>query len=477
MSELSIPTGWEQATLGDLFSFKGGGTPSKKNPEYWDGDIPWASVKDIKSKYLVKTQDFITSKGLKESASNLAEPGDLVVLTRIEPGKVSIVKNSVAVNQDCKIATPKSNVNVKWAYYLFLAIENEFLKRSSGTTVLGIRLNDINEIPVVLPPIHEQELIVDKIEELLSELDTGIESLKTAREQLKVYRQAVLKHAFEGKLTAQWRERNKDKLESPEQLLARLQHEREARYQQQLEEWKAAVKAWEAGGKAGKKPGKPKPPTAIRHPVGLDFVQLPQGWCWIEYDGLCEHIRNGISAKPDGKSGAKIFRISAVRAMEFDLNDVRYIANTDGQYDEYFLTTGDLVFTRYNGSRNYVGVCAEYRGHGDHLYPDKLIQTRLGVRSISSTFLEGAMNCGESRRFIESRIRTTAGQSGVSGSDIRGIPVPVCCVDEQRVIEMYLSDQLSTLNRTAAEIERSLSRAEVLRQSVLKNALIGQLTK
>lgn len=83
-------------------------------------------------------------------------------------------------------------------------------------------------------------------------MDNGIAALKTAREQLKVYRQAVLKHAFEGKLTAKWREANADKLGSPEQLLARIQQEREARYQQQLEEWKVAVNAWEVNGKEGK---------------------------------------------------------------------------------------------------------------------------------------------------------------------------------------------------------------------------------
>ena len=68
------------------------------------------------------------------------------------------------------------------------------------------------ETPLRLPPLNEQRRIIAKIDELFSELDKGIESLETAREQLKNYRQAVLKQAFEGKLTAQWRERNKDKL-------------------------------------------------------------------------------------------------------------------------------------------------------------------------------------------------------------------------------------------------------------------------
>ena len=107
-----------------------------------------------------------------------------------------------------------------------------------------------------MPPKNEQHRIVAKIEELFSELDKGIESLKTARAQLDIYRQAVLKHAFEGKLTAQWREENKDKLEKPEQLLARIKQERETRYERKLKESKAAVKEWEGEGEQGEKTNK-----------------------------------------------------------------------------------------------------------------------------------------------------------------------------------------------------------------------------
>ena len=95
-----------------------------------------------------------------------------------------------------------------------------------------------------MPPINEQCRIVTKVEELYSELDKGIESLTIAREQLQNYRQAVLKHAFEGKLTEQWREENKDKLETADQFLARIMQEREVRYEKRLEVWKAAVDEW-----------------------------------------------------------------------------------------------------------------------------------------------------------------------------------------------------------------------------------------
>ncbi|SOB78127.1 type I restriction enzyme, S subunit [Marinobacter sp. LV10R510-11A] len=367
-----------------------------------------------------------------------------------------------------KVLMPRDVVSEKYAFYASKSLRLPDRGYSRHFSFL-------RKSKFPLPPLNEQHRIVAKIETLFSELDNGTESLKTAREQLKIYRQTVLKHAFEGKLTAQWREQNKDKLETSQQLLARIQQERQARYQRQLKNWQTTVKVWEENDKEGKKPAKPMTPSGIRYPAELELTDLPGGWCWVEYAGLCEQIRNGISAKPEGDSGTKIFRISAVRAMEFALDDVRYIQNIGGIYDQYLLAQGDLVFTRYNGSRNYVGVCAEYKGDGTHLYPDKLIQTRIGVPSLSSKFLEGAINCGDSRRFIESRIRTTAGQSGISGGDIKSIPIPVCGTEEQEQIAIYLSEQTSEIDKMVEEVEAGVRRAETLRQSILKKAFSGQL--
>jgi type I restriction enzyme S subunit len=99
----------------------------------------------------------------------------------------------------------------------------------------------------------------------------------------------------------------------------------------------------------------------------------------------------------------------------------------------------------------------------------------LGVASIHPSYLEKALNCGESRRFVEQRIRTTAGQSGVSGSDVKAIPVPICSLDEQHQIVKFLAAELSRSDKMMEEIEFSLMKSEALRQSVLKKAFSGRL--
>lgn len=359
-------------------------------------------------------------------------------------------------------------LNSKFVYYLLHSLN--LAKLETSTAIPGLNREKAYDETVFLPPLPEQHRIVAKIEELFSELDQGVVSLKTAREQLKVYRQSLLKNAFEGKLTATWRAEHRDQLEPAAALQQRIAHEREARYQQQLADWQTQ-------GKPGPKPKPPKPLPPFTPEELAELPELPEGWGWMKYGDLCSLVRNGISAKPEGDSGTPIFRISAVRPMCFDMADIRYIDNSSGEFDAYRLERGDLVFTRYNGSRQYVGVCAEYSSDEKRLFPDKLVQTRVSSRLLLTPFLEKALNSGASRAFVESKIRTTAGQSGVSGEDIKNIPVPVCCPDEQLEIVQELESKLSEADQLDQTLATALQQADALRQSILKKAFCGQLVK
>lgn len=197
----NIPKHWQVKKLGEVCDFLGGGTPSKNINTYWNGKIPWASIKDIKGQYLSSTIDTITEEGVKGSATNIAIPNEIILATRINPGRPIISKIRTAINQDLKIVKPKGSINLMFLYYSFLNIEREVVEKSKGTTVLGITLNVLNDIFISIPPLPEQQAIVSKIEELFSDLDNGIQQLEKAQQQLKVYRQSLLKWAFEGKLT------------------------------------------------------------------------------------------------------------------------------------------------------------------------------------------------------------------------------------------------------------------------------------
>lgn len=184
----------------ELFAFIGGGTPSKANKEYWNGEINWASVKDIKNSYLYDTIDKITEKGVKNSSTNVAKNGEIILVTRISPGKVTIAQKDIAINQDLKIVRPKiEEIEYKYMYYLFLYKEKELISKSQGTTVKGITISELNKIQISLPVLEEQKEIVRILDKLLEE-ETKIENLSQLEEQIELIKKSILAKAFRGEL-------------------------------------------------------------------------------------------------------------------------------------------------------------------------------------------------------------------------------------------------------------------------------------
>lgn len=207
-----VPGNWTWVKVGDLCTFIGGGTPDKTNPLYWNGNISWASVKDIKGSYLYSTIDKISQLGLESSSSNLCEAGDLLLVTRIEPAKTIVSKIVTAINQDIKIV--KSELSSLFLYHYFCAFQHEFEKKASGSTVKGITLPNIQNTPFPLPPLPEQQRIVDGIESLFARLDEAKQKAQDALDSFETRKAAILHRAFTGELTAQWRKEHGVGMES-----------------------------------------------------------------------------------------------------------------------------------------------------------------------------------------------------------------------------------------------------------------------
>ena len=162
-----IPESWEWARLGTVCEFFGGATPDKTNPKYWDGNIPWASMKDIHGSVLTGTIDSITEAGLNSKPSiSICNPGQLIVSTRLAPGKAIISSIKCAINQDLKVVD--STLDVFYLSYWFESRQQYFRLIGSGTTVPGIRLSDLNGALIPIPPLAEQRRIADKVRECLA---------------------------------------------------------------------------------------------------------------------------------------------------------------------------------------------------------------------------------------------------------------------------------------------------------------------
>lgn len=175
-----VPEGWEWVRLGDvILTDTGGGTPSKLNNKYWDGDIPWASVKDIgKSKFIVKTIDHITADGLANSSSNIIPSGCIIVCTRMGLGKLSINTVDMAINQDLRALKLSRHINIDFFYNFFLTQD----VTGSGMTVKGIKRSELLMMPFPLPPLTEQHRIVARVDQLMALIDQLEQQRQTRRE-------------------------------------------------------------------------------------------------------------------------------------------------------------------------------------------------------------------------------------------------------------------------------------------------------
>ena len=189
---------WKECKFGDICKFIGGGTPRKDNDEYWNGNINWASIKDIKGKYLNSTTDFITEKGLNNSSANLCSIGELIIGTRINPGKPIISNIETAINQDLKIV--KSKLNTEFLYYLFTVNNKKIESLSSGSTVLGIGLKILNNIEIDIPKEEEQKEIVRLLDKFLSVEDKVKSTCQNTLEAIATMRKSILAKAFRGEL-------------------------------------------------------------------------------------------------------------------------------------------------------------------------------------------------------------------------------------------------------------------------------------
>ena len=211
--------------------------------------------------------------------------------------------------------------------------------------------------------------------------------------------------------------------------------------------------------------------SVLKAAVEGRLVETEDDWTRAKLGDIALSVRNGYSSKPDADSGTRIFRISAVRPMELTVDDVRYLSGAPADYGTFLTEEGDVLFTRYNGSRDYVGVCAQVpTGLPPTVYPDKLIRVRVPTDQLLPAFLVISASTGEGREFIESMIRTTAGQSGVSGSDIKAIPLSIPTMAEQTRIVAEVDRHLSIIREVEAEVDANLQRAQALRQATLATA-------
>lgn len=176
-----------------------GATPKTSEQANFGGDIPWLTPADLSGyaeKYISHGARSITQKGYDSCSTQLMPAGTVLFSSRAPIGYVAIAQNPICTNQGFKSIIPNKNINSEFLYYQLMYLRKSIQDMGSGTTFKEISAKTFCKVEIVVPPVDEQKRIVARIEELFSQLDSGVETLKTVKRQLESYRQAVLKAAF-----------------------------------------------------------------------------------------------------------------------------------------------------------------------------------------------------------------------------------------------------------------------------------------
>ena len=471
------------ATLSQLGEIVGGGTPSTKDPSYWGDEINWISPSDLtgySSKTIRNGAKGISRLGLASSSAKVMPAGSVHFSSRAPIGHVVISSRPTATNQGFKSLIPASGILNSYVYYYLIASRDYARRRASGTTFLELSGRAFGELAIPLAPTTSQNRIVAKIEALFSELDEGIKSLTKTRAQLATYRQALLKHAFEGRLTVKWRDEHKEDLETPERLLSRIERQRASRYEQQTREWKASVEEWERSGKASRKPVRPSKLEAfspLPQSETDDLPSLPDGWSYVRLGLLIDEPRYGTSKKCDYNSeGIGVLRIPNVVDGVISTDDLKGARFNENEMRTFSLTKGDVLMIRSNGSISIVGKCAIVsEAESQYLYAGYLMRLRSNREVIVPAYIVALLGSHLLREQIGQKAKSTSGVNNINAREVQSLIVPVCDAIEQQVVIETLSNALSVIGAADREIERQLVTAKSLRQAILKRAFSGQL--
>ncbi len=368
------------------------------------------------------------------------------------------------------------------SYFLQNPIFREFLSinvSGVGGSLTRTKPSAFKDYPFPLPPLPEQHQIVAKIEELFSELDNGIENLKKARDQLKTYSQAVLKYAFEGKLNEEWRTHRKEAGNPPgpaEKLQEQIKAERKKHYQKQLEDWGKACEQAKTDSK--KKPTKPKKPKELPQLTEKELEELPalpEEWDFIKIGNITLGVEYGSSAKSKKEGKVPVLRMGNIQNLGFDWSNLVY-SNDDDEITKYMLRENDVLFNRTN-SPELVGKSAIYQEVRPAIFAGYLIRINQIRGLVDAKYLNFFLNSYIAKNHGNSVKTDGVNQSNINGEKLFNYPLPYTVIDEQKKIVSEIESRLSICDHLEQTIEANLKKAETLRQSILKKAISGELTK
>ncbi len=411
-----LPGGWRWVKLGDICETTSGGTPSRRESKYYDGSIPWVKSGELDKGLITDTEEKISEEAIKNSSAKVFPKGTLLIaLYGATIGKLAFLGVAAATNQAVCGIYKNDNVASKYLYHFLFHSKQGLVKQGIGGAQPNISQGILKNLKIPLPSVPDQHAIVSKIEELLSELDKGKQQLETAQQQLKIYRQAVLKWAFEGKLTNE----------------------------------------------------------------NVKEGELPVGWKMVELGKVCEKIQDGSHFSPQvqymepGTNRYMYITAKNIRNNYMDMTKLIYVDKDfhDSIYNRCNPEFGDVLLTK-DGVNTGEVTLNTIREPFSLLSSVCIFKTK--KQELKSEFLKYFIQSPFGSKLIDSSMTGTAIKRIVLRK-IRDAKIILPPIDEQRLIIQEIESRLSVCDKVEETITTSLAQAETLRQSILKKAFEGKL--
>ena len=383
-----------------------------------------------------KSNRHLTFKKSVELNCTYLQAGDILLARMPEPlGRAAVFplkgENRYVTVVDVAIIRP-SNKYIDTKFLLY-NINSPFSRKNieefqSGTTRKRISRKNLSRIEFPLAPLPEQRAIVGKIEQLFSELDNGINNLKSARDKLEIYRQAVLKKAFEGELTREWREGNSTSISS-------LEQEQESNRTDRLHRVRLGDLCHIVGGV-----------TKGRKLLGKETIELPY------------------------------LRVANVQDGYLDLSVIKFIRVLPSDLKKYHLEYDDILFTE-GGDKDKLGRGTLWKNEVDNcIHQNHVFRARINNKSeVLPAFITYYAQSPEGKDYFFKHGKQTTNLASINKTILSNLPLPLPKLKEQQAIVEAIESRLSICDKISESIDQSLEKAEALRQSILKKAFSGKL--
>lgn len=468
MQSSHVPDSWQQVRLGDFALSEKGKKPSNEvsTPEDFLC-IPYIDIEAFEKNILKSWTD-------GKNCRLCFEDDFLMVWDGSRSGYIGKGMFGALGSTLVRINFPK--INNRYAYYFLLSKYQEINTRAKGSGTPHVDPDLLWNYSFPIAPLVEQTRIVNKIEELFSEVDDGIQSLETTKKLLDIYREAILIQAFEGKLTEEWRENYQNLISTGEILKSKFSDERKLRYENEIEKWKTSVKEWELKQLEGRKPTKPRAPKDVQK-LTKDTLStlpaIPSEWYWDTLGNITSGVEYGTSAKSQQSGSVPVIRMGNIQQGVIDWDDLVYTSD-EQEIKQYELKAGDVLFNRTN-SPELVGKTAIYKGEQPAIFAGYLIRVNHYSNLIDSNFLNYYLNSHIAKTYGNSVKTDGVNQSNINGEKLQNYPFPFCSLEEQLEIVKIISNFLDKEKVTRQYLDSELKRAHLLKQSILQKAFSGEL--